>query len=115
MFAQIAYHRPETLAFEKYYYELSTYPVPLEYIKERFAKTMERTKRPAFLLPAKYSKNNKDTWFAFKMHKKTEGHSKYHVYYFDRVVTDKIPQWQYDPDKDYDRWWVEDKKKRLTV
>lgn len=108
--AQIAYHKPQTDAFEKFYFSLSRYPRPLAYIQSTFVETMEKTGVPAFKLPKKYSANHKDAWFVFKLYKKDYGH----IYLFDRVIVDGLPFYQFDPDKDYSHWYAP-QKKRLTV
>ncbi|MFC0232764.1 DUF5960 family protein [Vagococcus entomophilus] len=62
----IAFHCAETEAFEKHYYELVSFPIPLLFHQESIVKTMQNTQKDYFIVPRKYSVTGKDLIFHFR-------------------------------------------------
>lgn len=95
----IAYMRQETYAFEKHYYELVSYPSPVEFLFSSFERSMKSINKSMFKVPAEYSKIGKDIIFVFDI----LDHGDCSVYLYKCAVADKKVIREFNPNEDYSR------------
>lgn len=82
-----------TYAFEKYYYELSTYPRPAHFQFEQFVKSMDSTGKRYFSIPAQWTILNEPITAVFILRDDQ--------YLFDHFRTQKEIIRKYDPELEY--------------